>query len=184
VSCLTRISRNGCRCKLHKRTTIEGASFCKKDSAMARWNCCARSGIEVHDYRTHARDLDTRRFKDLCRRQSLLSLDDWIYMPIAYLSIQDEPEFCKQLVLSFIGKFLSLNVDPDLHWLEAETVRHARRLMRPFTAMELASHLRITDRYARKVLHGMVEKQLLNVIGGNLRFRKYQLHITEAMRRI
>jgi len=58
----------------------------------------AKGNIEIQDYRTHARDLDTRRFKDLCRRQSLLALDDWIYLPIAYLSIQEEPEFCKQLI--------------------------------------------------------------------------------------
>lgn len=47
----------------------------------------AKGDIEIQDYRSHARDLDTRRFKDLCRRQSLLSLDDWVFLPIAYLSI-------------------------------------------------------------------------------------------------
>ncbi|MFC4778694.1 transcriptional regulator [Paenibacillus sp. GCM10023252] len=136
-----------------------------------------KGDIEVHDYRTHARDLDTRRFKDLCRRQSLLSLDDWIYFPIAYLSIRDEPEYCKQLILSFIGKFVSSNVGASLDCVESETVRYARRVLRPFTPLELAQHLRVTDRYARKVLHRLVEKQLLNVVGGNLRFRSYQLNV-------
>ena len=42
--------------------------------------------FKIQDYRSHARDVDMRRFKDLCRRQSLLSLDDWIFLPIAYLS--------------------------------------------------------------------------------------------------
>src|SRR5690554_5806134 len=59
----------------------------------------AKGDIEVHGYKSHARDLDVSRFKDLCRRQSLLSLDDWIFLPIAYLSIRDEPELCKQLIL-------------------------------------------------------------------------------------
>jgi hypothetical protein len=139
-----------------------------------------KGDIEVHDYRSHARDLDTHRFKDLCRRQSLLSLDDWVFLPIAYLSIKEEPEFCKQLVLSFIGKFLSFDVDARLNSMEAETVRYARRLLKPFTPMELARHLRVTDRYARMVLHGLVERQHLVVVGGNLRFRTYQLNIRHS----
>ncbi|WP_207671346.1 hypothetical protein [Paenibacillus cymbidii] len=134
-----------------------------------------KGDIEIHDYRSHARDVDTRRFKDLCRRQSLLTLDDWIYLPIAYLSIREEPEFCKQLILSFIGKFISIDLDAPLNFMEAETVRYARRLLRPFTPMELAKHLYVTDRYARNVLHELVKKDHLAVVGGNLRFRTYQL---------
>jgi hypothetical protein len=136
-----------------------------------------KGDIEIHDYASHARDLDTRRFKDLCRRQSLLSLDDWVFLPIAYLSIREEPEFCKQLVLSFIGKLLSFDVDSRLDSIEAETVRYARRILRPFTPTELASHLRVTDRHARSVLHRLVEKQHLTVVGGKVRFRTYQLNV-------
>ena len=138
--------------------------------------------IEIQDYRSHARDLDTRRFKDLCRRQSLLTLDDWIYLPIAYLSIQEEPEFCKQLILSILGKFISTDVDAGLDWLEAETVRFARRLLQPFTPAELAKHLRVSDRYARQILHRLVDKQHLVVVGGNIRFRTYQLNVGNALR--
>lgn len=143
-----------------------------------------KGDIEVQDYRSHARDLDTRRFKDLCRRQSLLSLDDWIFLPIAYLSIRDEPEFCKQLILSFIGKLLSFEVDARLNFMEAETVRYARRLLRPFTPNELALHLRVTDRYARNILHRMVEENHIVVAGGNIRYRTYQLNIGESLRNI
>lgn len=137
----------------------------------------SKGNVEVQDYRTHARDLDTRRFKDLCRRQSLLSLDDWIYLPIAYLSIREEPEFCKQLILSFIGKFLSYDVDTRLNWLEAETVRYARRLLRPFSPPELAKHLRISVRHARTILHNLVDGSHLVVASGNARFRTYQLNV-------
>jgi hypothetical protein len=136
-----------------------------------------KGDIEIHDYRTHARDLDTRRFKDLCNRQSLLSLDDWVFLTIAYLSIQEEPEHCKQLALSFVGKFLSFDADSRLNFMEAETVRFARRLMRPFTPQELAGHLRVTDRYARMVLHGLVEGQHLIVVGGKERYRSYRLNV-------
>jgi hypothetical protein len=140
-----------------------------------------KGDIEVHDYRSHARDVDTRRFKDLCRRQSLLSLDDWTYLPIAYLSIREEPEFCKQLILSFIGKFVSCKLNAPLTYMEAETVRFARRLLRPFTPIELAEHLHVTDRHARNVLHELVMMNYLTVVGGNVRFRTYQLNAASSL---
>lgn len=143
-----------------------------------------KGDIEIQDYRSHARDLDTRRFRDLCRRQSLLSLDDWVFLPIAYLSIREEPEFCKQLILSFIGKFLSFEVDSRLDCMEAEAVRYARRLLKPFTPNELAVHLRVTDRYARSVLRSLVDANHLVVAGGNIRYRTYQLNVGESLRHL
>jgi hypothetical protein len=52
----------------------------------------AKGGIEIQGYGPHARDLDVRRFKDLCRRHCLLSLDRWTLLPIAYPSIVEEPK--------------------------------------------------------------------------------------------
>lgn len=70
----------------------------------------AKGGIEIQGYSSHARDLDVKRFKDLCRRHCLLSLDGWTFLPVAYLSIIDEPMQCRQMALSFIGKFISTDV--------------------------------------------------------------------------
>ncbi|WP_225442650.1 hypothetical protein [Paenibacillus lycopersici] len=46
----------------------------------------AKGGIEIQGYGPHARDLDVRRFKDLCLRQCLLSLDGaaglWGMLPV------------------------------------------------------------------------------------------------------
>mgnify|MGYP000980861782 CR=1 FL=1 len=134
----------------------------------------AKGGIEIQGYGTHARDLDVKRFKDLCWRHCLLALDGWILLPVAYLSIQDETERCRQLVLAFVGRFISFPVPTGLSSVEAETVRFARRLLRPFSAPELADHLHISDRHARRVLNRMVESGLLHAMGGNRRNRRYQ----------
>ncbi|MCW3794353.1 transcriptional regulator [Paenibacillus sp. LS1] len=134
-----------------------------------------KGGIEIQGYGPHARDLDVRRFKDLCWRHCLLTLDDWIFLPIAYLSIKDEPKRCQQLVLSFMGKFIATDVPVTLNWLEAETVRYARRIIRPFAPSELAIHLRITDQHARRVLHSLMDQQVLNVASGTQRYRTYIL---------
>lgn len=131
--------------------------------------------IEIHGFRSHARDIEVSRFKDLCMKQALLVLDDWRFLPIAYLSIRDDPELCKQLVLSFIGKFLSIDVSSNMDWKEAETVRFARRLMRPFTPQELSVHLRFSEQHTRKILHGMVERKTLKVASGRVRYRTYEL---------
>lgn len=134
-----------------------------------------KGGIEIQGYGPHARDIDVKRFKDLCWRHCLLALDNWIFLPIAYLSIKDEPRRCQQLVLSFIGRFMATDVPTELTCLEAEAVRFARRELRPFTPMELAAHLRISDQYARRVLHKLVELEHLEVASGNKRCRKYCL---------
>ncbi|QHW35022.1 transcriptional regulator [Paenibacillus rhizovicinus] len=136
-----------------------------------------KGGIEIQGYGTHARDLDVRRFKDLCWRHCLLALDDWIFLPIAYLSITEEPKRCQQLVLAFIGKFVAEDVAEESSWLEAETVRFARRLLRPFAPLELASHLQISVTHARRVLHRTVEKRQLIVASGRNRYRTYALRI-------
>jgi hypothetical protein len=73
--------------------------------------------IEIQGYGSHARDLDVNRFKDLCWRHSLMALDCWILLPVAYLSIKDEPWRCQQLILAFIGIFLSTEVSSEVNFL-------------------------------------------------------------------
>ncbi len=134
-----------------------------------------KGSIEIQGYGSHARDLDVRRFKDLCWRHCLLALDDWVFLPIAYPSITEEPKRCQQLVLSFVGKFVATDVPRQLTCLEAETVRFARRRVLPFTAANLAQHLSITDHHARRILHKLVEKELLCIASGKQRYRTYIL---------
>jgi hypothetical protein len=135
----------------------------------------AKGCVEVHGYRSHARDIEVWRFKDLCMKQALMGFDDWLFMPLAYLSIPEDPELCKQMVLSFVGKFVCMPIAGDLDWAEAETLRYARRLLRPFTWEELAAHLRRSERHTRRILVQLVEKHYLAVVGGRLRYRTYQL---------
>lgn len=141
----------------------------------------AKGCIEIQDYRSHARDIEAGRFKDLCMKQSLLALDDWFFLPIAYLSIRDDPGVCKQLVLSFVGKFLSNATPSGLHWAEAETLRFARRLMRPFTPAELADHLVLSKQHTRAILHAMLDRKLLEVVDGKQRYRTFRLPKTSLV---
>lgn len=131
--------------------------------------------IEIHDYRSHARDVDTGRFKDLCMKQAMLVLDDWAFLPIAYLSIKEDPSICKKLVLSFVGKFSSMPVPSSLDWIEAETIRYARRILRSFTSRELALHLQRSETHSRRILQKLTDKNILTVVDEKQRYRKWQL---------
>lgn len=135
----------------------------------------AKGGIEIQGFGSHARDLDVRRFKDLCRRHSLLSLDGWTFLSVAYPSITDEPHFCKQMVLAFIGRFVTERVEDELSWVEAEVLRYGRRVLRPFTPLETARHLRVSVQHARRILHQLVDRHLLEVTSGQQRMRSYRL---------
>lgn len=108
-------------------------------------------------------------------KQAYLTIDGWMFLPIAYLSIVDEPEVCKQLVLSFIGKFISIPASPSLDWAENEVLRFARGILRPFSCEEVALHLQRSDRQARRTLNKLVSDHLLTVIAGKRRYRQYQL---------
>ena len=131
--------------------------------------------IEIHGYRSHARDIEAWRFKDLCMKQALLALDDWLFLPIAYLSIKEEPEMCKQLALAFVGKFVAAPATTEVDWAGAEALRYARRLLRPFTASEFASHLQRSERQARRILEQLTHMNMLENIDDKQRYRTYKL---------
>jgi hypothetical protein len=134
-----------------------------------------KGGIEIQGYGSHARDLDVKRFKDLCWRHSLMALDEWIFLPVAYPSIKEEPWRCQQLVLAFVGKFVSMNAPAELNAFEAEAIRYARRVLRPFTPTELAEHLRVTAQHARRILNTLVKLEMLVVASGKQRYRTFSL---------
>lgn len=135
----------------------------------------AKGAIEIQGYGSHARDLDVRRFKDLCRRHCLLALDGWTFLPVAFPSITDEPKQCQQLALAFAGRFIASDVPAGLTWLEAETLRLARRVQRPFSASELSAHLKVSARTVRRVMQRLVALGLLEPAGGAKRIRSYRL---------
>jgi hypothetical protein len=134
----------------------------------------AKGCIEIHGYRSHARDIEAWRFRDLCKKQAYLVLDDWLFLPVAYLSINEEPEVLKQLVLSFIGKFVSMSENHSLSWVETEALRYARGIIRSFRSDELALHLKRSDRQTRRILDKLVDMNLLIVHNGQQRYRTFQ----------
>jgi len=98
-----------------------------------------------------------------------------MFLPIAYLSVEEEPEVIKQMTLSFVGRFVSLSLNQSLSWVEAEAIRFARGVIRPFRVEELALHLNRSSRQARRILEKLVEMNLLIIHNRQQRYRTYQL---------
>jgi len=68
-----------------------------------------------------------------------------------------------------------MDVPATLNWVEAETIRFAKRLMRPFSPQELAMHLRYSEQHVRRILHNLVDQRFIVVASGNKRYRTYRL---------
>ncbi|WMT40631.1 hypothetical protein RE628_26385 [Paenibacillus sp. D2_2] len=111
----------------------------------------------------------------MCKKQAYLVLDDWLFLPVAYLSIEEEPEVIQQMTLSFVGKFVSLSTSPSLSWIEAEALRFARGSIRPFRSEELAMYLNRSDRQVRRILDKLVKMDVLLVHNGQQRYCTYQV---------
>lgn len=54
-----------------------------------------------------------------------------------YRYLEEEPEVIRQMTLSFVGKFVSISTSHSFSWIETETLRFARGVIRPFTLMNL-----------------------------------------------
>lgn len=67
--------------------------------------------------------------------------------------------------------------DPALSLKQREIMRLAVRLQRPFTPKEVCAQLGIGNRHARKLLHGLVNDELLEIAGGSERARSYRISI-------
>ncbi|MFF2483928.1 transcriptional regulator [Paenibacillus sp. NPDC058071] len=135
----------------------------------------AKGCIEIHGYQSHARDIEAWRFRDLCKKQAYLALADWLFLPVAYLSIEEEPEVIKQMALSFVGKFVSMSTNHSLSWIEAEALRFARGIIRPFRSEELSLHLNRSNRQTRRILDKLVVMNVLIVQNGQQRYRTYHV---------
>jgi hypothetical protein len=78
-------------------------------------------------------------------------------------------------VLSFVGKLLANSVPPGLLWAEAETLRFACRLLRPFTPAELSNHISLSEHRTRVIVRKLIDRKLLEAASGKQRYRTFQL---------
>lgn len=133
--------------------------------------------FEIDGYGPHARDANRRQFADNLMRQNHLMIDGWKVIRFSYDDIQDKPRRCQQLLQQLMGRLFGDGQFPiKLNWKQKEIVRVVLRSSVPVTPAEVSSQLGISDRYARDLLHQLVEMDVLLPASGTLRVRSYRLN--------
>ncbi|TNJ61896.1 DNA-binding response regulator [Paenibacillus hemerocallicola] len=135
--------------------------------------------FEIDGYGPHARDANRHQFADNLMRQNHLTIDGWKVIRFSYDDIQDKPRRCQQMLQQLMGRWFGDGQSPiQLNWKQKEIVRIALRSSVPVTPAEVSSRLGISDRYARDLLHQLVEMDVLLPASGTQRVRSYRLNNT------
>jgi very-short-patch-repair endonuclease len=132
--------------------------------------------FEIDGYESHCRNASRGQFTDNLRRQNDLIIDGWKVIRFSYDDVQHHPRICQRTIQQLLGRWLGegenhLKLTPE----EKEIVRHAARTTGTITPTEISQALNVGEKYARKLLHRMVDLKILKPAGGRERVRGYQL---------
>ena len=87
------------------------------------------------------------------------------------------PGVCKQLTLSFVGKFLPTAVPSNLSWARSGNLALCTQNNASFCpAGAFRASAAIVPRHTRAILQDMLNKKLMAVASGSLRYRLYRLN--------
>jgi hypothetical protein len=137
-----------------------------------------RVALEIDGYGPHWRNLSRWQFSDQWQRQNHLIIDGWRVMRFTYDDVKEKPRLCQQTIQQFMGRWLGEEKSVDAAtYVEKEIVRIALQLSRPITPEDVCGHMGIENKYARKLLHSLVEKKWLHPASGNARIRSYRLDL-------
>jgi hypothetical protein len=93
-----------------------------------------------------------------------LSIDGWKVIRFAYDDIVERPRQCQQIIQQLMGRWLGESQNSSGFVLtshEKEIIRLAVRTTKPLTPGEVSEQLGICRRTAQKLLHGLLDKQML-----------------------
>jgi hypothetical protein len=140
--------------------------------------------FEADGYVAHAEKITRERHSfERMRIRSIMKMN-LKYMPFSWDELDKRPEACVRSIYEALGlwgsgrggKWLSLSVH------ERELIRCGLAHARAFTMTEACGWLQLVPYSARKVVRGLVDKQLLNLEGGGpQRFHKLRVS-PEAIR--
>jgi len=132
--------------------------------------------IELDGFGPHARDLDRRAFADGLMRQNHLVLDGWLVLRFAYDDIKQHPRTCQQILLQMLGRLYGSEPgDRTLSLQQREVLRLAELSGKPLKPADVASHLDVGIKSARKLLHGLLQSGHLVALGKAKRVHRFAL---------
>ncbi|OCT14692.1 hypothetical protein A8709_10890 [Paenibacillus pectinilyticus] len=138
--------------------------------------------IEIDGYNTHSSQISRTQFSDQLIRQNHLVIDGWKILRFSYDDVKDRPRMCEQILLQFLGKYFGEHREGqgqvgELSVVEREICRLALSAEKPVTPRVLCELFRFGVKKSRRILHQMLEKNLLVAAGeGKQRIKCYRLH--------
>ncbi|WP_235550434.1 DNA-binding response regulator [Paenibacillus sp. Soil750] len=132
---------------------------------------------EVDDFSSHAKLVTRRSFEYERERQNQLILNGWQIYRFPLDAIKEKPRRCQQLIQQVLGKLYGGGVTTDvkLSLKQREILRFATQIQRPFMPQEICELLAIKGQHAWKLLHELVQFELLLPTSGSSRIRTYRL---------
>lgn len=136
-----------------------------------------RLAIEIDGYGAHSRNQSRSQFSDQWVRQNHLIIDGWSILRFSFDDINEKPRLCQQILQQFMGAaFGEEGTHSETSLMENEVIKLARRLSRPLTPQDCCAHFQIENKYARRLLRNLAEKQWLKPASGIVRIRSYELN--------
>lgn len=133
--------------------------------------------IEIDGFGPHWQDINRWKFADNLIRQNHLVIDGWKVLRFSFDDVKDHPRRCQQIIQQFIGRWLNeAAMDQQVNYIEREILRIAIRKGAPITIGDVASHLEVGSKKARRFLLSLVEKKWLIAVGGIERVHFYGLN--------
>ncbi|MDR6551069.1 DNA-binding response regulator [Paenibacillus qinlingensis] len=133
---------------------------------------------EVDDFSSHGKQVTRRSFEYERERQNQLMLDGWQIYRLPLDAIKEKPRRCQQFIQQVLGKLYGgggVTTDVKLSLKQREILRFATQIQRPFMPQEVCELLAIKGQHARKLLHELVQSELLLPASGSNRIRTYRL---------
>jgi len=135
-----------------------------------------RIAIEIDPFGTHLRDMSRDQHSDDRDRQNDLVIDGWKVIRFSLDRIRDNPRACQRRLQNLIGKYLvEWQRLKELSLAEREIIRMATRVRREVKMQDVKTWLNISDPYAKRLLHGLVDKGELFPASGTQRITAYRL---------
>ncbi|WP_307469492.1 DNA-binding response regulator [Paenibacillus harenae] len=138
-----------------------------------------RLAIEIDGYKQHASQITRAQFSDSLMRQNHLILDGWRILRFSFDHINDKPRMCQQVIQQFRGNYFggSSELLDGVNIFEAEVIRLGFRRQRNIRVADVCAKLEMNKRSSRKLLHNMLDEQLLVHSGvGQVRIRSYKVN--------
>ncbi|WP_042354540.1 hypothetical protein [Bacillus rubiinfantis] len=132
--------------------------------------------LEVDGYGPHLKNISRWQFSDNLERQNQLVIDGWTVIRFSYDQVKENPRRCQQIVQQVIGRWVSDELDETfLSLLEKEVLRLAIRKGEAIYPKEVEKCLKLSDKTVKKILHQLVDKNILLPASGIKRVRSYRV---------